>query len=149
MAKANKKKTVRKDDPTKGIAPLVAEKPTVEINGEKYELRRLGVMDTFTFARLIASGAQADGLSLSDLGDDLNLLHNCLLAGLIRNQFEAVKLLASLIDVEAKEFIDPEQFPMDAPFTIAKALVEHEDLAAFFTSLGPALKMLQPETPKS
>ena len=44
-------------DPTKGDSPILDDAPTVTIAGEVYQLRRLGVRDTFAIARIVAVGA--------------------------------------------------------------------------------------------
>ena len=45
-------------DPTKGDAPILDPGPIVEIDGTTYPLRRLGVRDTLTLAKVIAIGAR-------------------------------------------------------------------------------------------
>src|SRR5690554_6655603 len=46
-------------DPTKGDSPILDPGPIVEIDGTTYPLRRLGVRDTLTLAKVIAIGARA------------------------------------------------------------------------------------------
>src|SRR5690554_6327907 len=104
-------------DPTTGDSPILDEAPTVTIAGNVYQLRRLGVRDTFAIARIIAVGATAmnrslDGINTSDISQYL-------LSGFMAAEETTIKLLASVINVKVAEL---EAMPMEAPLEIAAAL---------------------------
>ena len=128
-------------DPTIGDSPLLDEAPTVTIAGREYQLRRLGVRDTFAVARIVAVGAAALN---RPLGDDLDpgAIGQLLLSGFMAAEETTIKLLASVIGVTVK---DLEAMPMEAPLDIAAALAEHQDLKAFLSQAGTLMRKL-PET---
>lgn len=130
-------------DPTMGDSPILDDAPTVEIGGSTYQLRRLGVRDTFAIARIVAVGAAATNqpLTNSEMGDP-DKLAGLLMAGFMAAEETVLKLLASVINVTVKEL---ESMPMEAPLEIAAALAEHQDLRAFFARAGELMKRL-PET---
>ena len=125
-------------DPTIGDSPILDEAPTVTIAGQPYQLRRLGVRDTFAIARIVAVGAAALN---RPLGSDLTTesMGQLLLSGFMAAEETTMKLLASVIDVTVPEL---EQMPMEAPLDIAAALAEHQDLRAFFARAGELMKRL-------
>lgn len=125
-------------DPTIGDSPLLDEAPTVTIAGREYQLRRLGVRDTFAVARIVAVGAAAMN---RPLGDDLDpgAIGQLLLSGFMAAEETTIKLLASVIGVTVK---DLEAMPMEAPLDIAAALAEHQDLRAFFARASELMAKL-------
>ena len=125
-------------DPTKGDAPILDPGPIVEIGGNPYTLRRLGVRDTFKIARIVAVGAASTNRNLTDadLANPENL-QAMLLAGLMAAEQTVIELCASLIGVTVKELEDPDRFPMSTPLDIALALAEHQDVRAFFAHVQP------------
>lgn len=127
-------------DPTKGDSPILDPGPIVEIDGATYPLRRLGVRDTLTLAKIIAIGARALGGNMSNEEfSNPDTLRQVLLAGLMAAETTVLDLMASLIGVTTKDLLDPERFPMSTPFVIAEALIEHQDLKAFFAHVRPLL----------
>lgn len=125
-------------DPTKGDSPILDPGPIVEIGGQPYTLRRLGVRDTFKIARIVAVGAAASNKTPTDADmADPDKLQGMLLAGLMAAEQTVIELCASLIGVTIKDFENPEIFPMSAPIDIAMALVEHQDVKAFFDHVKP------------
>jgi hypothetical protein len=144
VAKANSK--TEDQDPTKGAEPILNDSgATVEIAGTQYPLRRLGVRDTFAFARIAATGAARMGQSLDQASLDAETMTFAVVAGLVYAEDEAMRLMASVISVPVKDLEDPDKFPMDTPVVLGKALAEHQDLKAFLASLGALFKQL-PET---
>lgn len=123
-------------DPTIGDSPILDEAPTVTIAGQPYQLRRLGVRDTFAIARIVAVGAAALN---RPLGSDLTTesMGQLLLSGFMAAEETTMKLLAGVIGVTVPEL---EQMPMEAPLDIAAALAEHQDLRAFFARAGEVMK---------
>lgn len=123
-------------DPTIGDSPILDEAPTVTIAGQSYQLRRLGVRDTFAIARIVAVGAAALN---RPLGNDLTAenIGQLLLSGFMAAEETTMKLLASVIGVTVPEL---EQMPMEAPLEIVAALAEHQDLRAFFARAGELMK---------
>jgi hypothetical protein len=127
---------VTDQDPTVGDSPILDEAPTVTIAGQPYQLRRLGVRDTFAIARIVAVGAAALN---RPLGSDLTTesMGQLLLSGFMAAEETTMKLLASVIDVTVPEL---EKMPMEAPLEIVAALAEHQDLRAFFARAGELMK---------
>lgn len=125
-------------DPTIGDSPILDEAPTVTIAGQSYQLRRLGVRDTFAIARIVAVGAAALN---RPLGNDLTAenIGQLLLSGFMAAEETTMKLLASVIGVTVP---DLEKMPMEAPLEIVAALAEHQDLRAFFARAGELMKRL-------
>jgi hypothetical protein len=127
-------------DPTIGDSPILDEAPTVTIAGKAYQLRRLGVRDTFAIARIVAVGAAAMNRPLGNSAmSDPSALAPLLLSGLMAAEETTMKLLASVIDVTVPEL---EQMPMEAPLEIVAALAEHQDLRAFFARAGELMQRL-------
>ena len=125
-------------DPTIGDSPILDDAPQVTIAGKAYQLRRLGVRDTFAIARIVAVGAAALN---RPLGSDLTTesMGQLLLSGFMAAEETTMKLLASVIGVTVPEL---EQMPMEAPLEIVAALAEHQDLRAFFARAGELMKRL-------
>lgn len=121
-------------DPTVGESPILDLAPTVKIAEDTYQLRRLGVRDTFAIARIIAVGAAATNQNI-DSGNYASML----LSGFMAAEETVLKLLASLIDVSVKDF---ESMPMEAPLEIISVLAEHQDLRAFFARARELMQRL-------
>lgn len=126
------------DDPTIGDSPILDSAPIVTINGAPYQLRRLGVRDTFAIARIVAVGAAATNRSLTGNLDSESLAP-LLLSGFMAAEETTMKLLASVLNVTVPEL---EAMPMEAPLEIVAALAEHQDLRAFFARAGELMKRL-------
>ena len=124
-------------DPTKGDSPILDDAPVVTIAGETYQLRRLGVRDTFAIARIVAVGAAALNRGMDDLSADA--IGQLLLSGFMAAEETTIKLLASVINVDVKTL---ESMPMEAPLEIAAALAEHQDLRAFFARASELMRKL-------
>lgn len=130
-------------DPTKGEAPILDAPPAVTIAGAKYELRRLGVRDTFAIARIVAVGAATSRTNLTnEQMTDPTKLGELLLAGFMTAENEAMKILASVIGVTVKDLENPERFPMGSELEVIMALAEHQDLRAFFAQAAALMKRL-------
>lgn len=128
---------------TTGDEPITSTGPTVTINDHEYTLRRLGIKDTFAVARIVAVGAATAQQPLTNVEmSDPEKLQPLLLSGFIAAEKTAVELLASLISVSVKDFTNPDLFPMGSELQIIEALVEHQDLRAFFTSAGNLMRRL-------
>ena len=131
-------------DTTLGDSPILETTgPVVTIEGHDYPLRRLGIRDTFAVARIIAVGATATNQRLDDAAmTDPDKLSGLMLSGVIAAEKTAFDLLASLINVTPKELSDPNKFPMGSELSIIEALVEHQDIKAFFAHAGTLMKRL-------
>jgi hypothetical protein len=135
-------------DMTKGAEAMVSEGPTIQVNGEEYTMKRLGVRHTFAFAKIVAGGAAYLGAEVGNIlqqGDSAEAIGQLILLGLPYSEKQSMKLLADVIGVSEEDFNDPEKFPIGSEIEIIEGLVEHQDLKAFFSKLkglmeGPALK---------
>ena len=133
-------------DATVGDPPILDPGPIVEIEGTAYPIRRLGIRDTFTVARIVAIGAGATNRPLNNTEmSDPNRMAELFLAGFVAAEKAAFELLANLIGVTTKDLENPDRFPMGSELRIIEALVQHQDLKAFFAQAGELMKRL-PET---
>lgn len=130
------------------------EPPEVEIAGEEYQLRRLGIKDLRGLWSVVRSTADQLDLSVfeeegeeEELGKDF--IMDILDVGPEAFQ-DVVEWLVGIVDGLDEEDIDnPETFPVHAPFTIIEALGEHEDYTKFFTKGRKAMTVLQKMSPAS
>lgn len=120
---------------TTGLETIVGEKPTIEIEGETYTMRRLGMQDTFKVARIIGIGVQnaAGMVNFSRLTQETMAI--AMFAALPFADKQILDLLASVVGVSTDEIRDPDLFPMGSEIDIINALMNHQDLKAFFTRL--------------
>jgi len=113
---------------------IINEGVQIEIAGEQYTIRRLGMRDVFRVVRILGSGV---GM-LSDLGDTptAGQTLQVLIASMTANEEEVMTLIADLMGVDRDLLNDPEKFPMDAIIDIFKTLSEHQDLRAFLSKVA-------------
>lgn len=155
---AEKKKTTTKktnkeklEEVTTGMEPIVGVKPTVEIEGKTYTIRRLGIPDMFTIVRILGIGIK----QLSNVRDiqsmDRSGIALALIAAIPSAEDEVMDLLADIVGVDGATIRNPELFPVYSVIDIVEALSEHQDLKAFFTALqglvasNPALQKAMEE----
>lgn len=131
---------------TTGMEPIVGVKPTVEIEGKTYTMRRLGMQDTFRLARILGVGfSRLTGIAAVDKLD-VETAGLAMMAAMPYAENEILGLFASLIGVTLEDIKNPELFPFGSELDIMEGLAEHQDLKAFFTRLErlmdkiPALK---------
>lgn len=126
----------------RGAEPLLAETPSVTIQGVTYPLRHLGLADVFKLAKIVSVGATGLGMALPkfDLKDDPEVIGKTvttlLVAGLPYAEDIALDLFASIVGVKPEVIRDPEVFPMASLVDIVHSLAKHEDLLSFFGKLG-------------
>lgn len=125
----------------KEVEPLIGNTPTVTIQGKEYKMRRLGIVDTFTLARIIGVGAAGIGKELTDLEMTPDVAIGLLIVGFPYASKEILNLFASLLGVKPEEIRDPNLFPMGSEIEIIKALADHIDVKAFFTKSVELMKM--------
>jgi len=142
--KKNKKDQLK--EVTTGMEPIVGETPTVEIEGKVYTMRRLGMQDTFRLAKILGVGfSRLTGIAAVNKLD-VETAGLAMIAAMPYAENEILGLFASLIGVSLEEIKTPELFPFGSEIDIVEALVEHQDLKAFFTRFErlmdkvPALK---------
>ncbi len=153
---AEKKTTTKKtnkeklEEVTTGMEPIVGVKPTVEIEGKTYTIRRLGIADTFAIARILGVGIKQMGaLGMSSLNEHSAVL--AIVAAIPYAEDEILDLLADIVGVDGADIRNPDIFPIDAIVDIIGVLAEHQDLKAFFTRLqnlaqaNPALQKVMGE----
>ncbi len=134
--KTNKEKL---KEVTTGMEPIVGDKPTVEIEGRKYTIRRLGIKDTFTIARILGVGVkQLGAIGVTALDAQSAVL--AMLAAIPYAEEQILDLLADLIGVSGDDIRNPELFPLGSEIAIIEALAQHQDLRAFFTRLQGLMK---------
>jgi hypothetical protein len=137
---SNKENTEKKEI-FNDVEPLVAETPKVTINGKEYEMRRLGIGDTFKLAKVIAIGAAGMGKEIGDIELNAEVAIGLLLAGFPYAEREIIGLFANIIGVKYEDMMNPEKFPMGSEVEIIKALTEHVDVKAFFGKMVGLLKV--------
>lgn len=109
--------------------PVTYEPPTVEIAGRTYTMRRLGLRDALTVARILGKGLTQ--LRETAGSTDAATIVAVLVETLVEEETTVLTFLASTIGVTVKELNDPDRFPLDSVFTLVEALGEHQDLTAF------------------
>lgn len=125
-----------KKDPSKGAAVVLGQDLGVTLSdGHTYALRRLDVRDTFKLARIVMVGITAIEGGMQNFDGELKGEHvqTALLAALPHAEKEIADAMGSLLGLSADEFLS---LPPEAPIEIAAVLAEHQDLSAFFTSVG-------------
>ena len=135
--KVEEKKSMYKEE----MEPLIGETPTLTIKGKKYRVRRLGMVDTFRLARIVSIGAAGIGKEMSTLELTPEAAIGLLVIGFPYAEKHIIELFASLLDVKEEDMRDPNKFPMGSEIEIAKALINHIDVKAFFTKLPELLKI--------
>lgn len=136
------KAPTRKSNPAPAAPdPVLYEPPKVVINGHTYTMRRLGIRDVFTVARVLST-ALGDIRDAGGVITGTNLLP-MILGALVEEERPVLELLASTIGVKASDLADPEKFPLESVITLIEALAEHQDLTAFFTRSGEMAAKLQ------
>ena len=147
--KKNKKDQLK--EVTTGMEPIVGTKPTVEIEGKTYTVRRLGIPDMFTVIRILGVGVKQLG-SMGGLQSlDSASVALALVAAIPYAEDEILDLLADIVGVDGADIRNPDIFPIDAIVDIIGVLAEHQDLKAFFTRLqalakaNPALQKVMGE----
>jgi len=147
--KKNKKDQLK--EVTTGMEPIVGTKPTVEIEGKTYTVRRLGIPDMFTVIRIFGVGVKQLG-SMGGLQSlDSASVALALVAAIPHAEDEIMDLLADIVGVDGADIRNPDIFPIDAIVDIIGVLAEHQDLKAFFTRLqalakaNPALQKVMDE----
>lgn len=134
--------------------------PEIEIAGEEYELRRLGMKDLRGLWSIIKNVVGQLDLSIfedeeeedeeeSDEEKGKELIVQVLEIG--PDAYDRmVEWLVDIVDgLEKEDINDPSVFPVHAPFTILEALSEHEDFEKFFTKGRKAMQTLGKMNPVS
>ena len=136
--KKNKKDQLK--EVTTGMEPIVGTKPTVEIEGKTYTVRRLGIPDMFTVIRILGVGVKQLGTMGGLQSLDSASVALALVAAIPYAEDEILDLLADLIGVEGADIRNPDLFPLGSEIAIIEALAQHQDLRAFFTRLQGLMK---------
>lgn len=113
---------------------ITSEGIQIEIAGEQYTMRRLGMRDVFRVVRILGNGVAALGASKEPptAGQVLQVLVHSLSV----NENEVLDLIADLLSVEREDLNNPDKFPMDSIVDIFKTLSEHQDLRAFLSKVA-------------
>jgi hypothetical protein len=122
------------------VEAFIGDNPVVVIKGKEYKIRRLGVADIFKLGRILAIGAAGLGKEIGKLELNAEVLAGLLIVSFPYAENQCMEFIASVVDVKVEDLKNPELFPVDSILDILKALVEHEDVKAFFTKLGSLLK---------
>lgn len=147
-------------DPTKGLNTMDMKPPTININGQAYTLRKLGIRDTIFLIRA-AGKITAIGIALSDMRISPVTMDNVLLMDMAELYSFASPILAipevwegflepwfaSLIGQSVANFSDGDKFPPGSEIYILWALFRHPGFRAFLAVRGliselPPLKEL-------
>lgn len=130
-----------KDTGEKGGTTLLWEAPEITIQGRTYKLRRLGIRDTLKVAKILAAGVSTLGPDAGPLNEmTTDKMAYILLSAAPFAEKQTMEVLASVVGVTPEELDDPELFPMGSEIDILTALVQHEDMQAFFGRLRSVMK---------
>jgi hypothetical protein len=148
---------------TEGAKPLTWQGPKLEVGGREYTVRRLGLLDIQRLAKVYAAGSEfMSRKALANVGNmSAEEVGTFVLDFVPYAMDEVIDFVASLLCIhpgkpeeKLKEgetnvgtIRDPEVFPIDGLPAVIGALIEHEDVVAFFESArrvakSPALKNL-------
>jgi len=113
---------------------ITSEGIQIQIAGEQYTMRRLGMRDVFRVVRILGNGVAALGASKEPptAGQVLQVFVHSMTV----NEEEVLELIADLLGVERRELDDSEKFPMDSIIDIFRTLSEHQDLRAFLDKVA-------------
>jgi len=113
---------------------ITSEGIQIEIAGEQYTMRRLGMRDVFRVVRILGNGVAALGASKEPptAGQVLQVLVHSMTV----NENEVLDLIADLLKVDRAELNNPDKFPMESIVDIFKTLSEHQDLRAFLDKVA-------------
>lgn len=150
---SEKKKTNKEklQEVTTGMEPIVGKKPTVEIEGRTYTIRRLGISDVFTVVRILGVGIKQLGTIGGVQSLDNTAIALALVAAIPHAEDEIMDLLADIVGVDGEDIRNPDLFPIQSIIDIIDVLAKHQDLKAFFTQLqglakaNPALQKVMDE----
>lgn len=126
--------------------------PKVEIDGEEYELRRLGLPDLQRVPSIIREaidkGMSTEVIDQVAAGADDEITNkvgiNVLLETLPFVTEELTKWLLDIVEgFEVEDPTDPDELPLPVIMDIFNALGEHEDFEKFFTRLGKSIDIFQ------
>ena len=138
------------EDLTTGAEPLLGESVVINLTAadgsiEQHKMRRLGVRDVFRIMRIVAAGAMTMGTELNLSGikqeDMASTMLMLVLLGFPMAENQCIELLADIIGMKPNDLADPDKYSMNAVPEIVAALVQHQDLKAFFTGLGSILAL--------
>lgn len=123
------------------VEAFLGETSVITVNNKKYKLKRLGITDVFKLGRILSKGAAGMGKEMGKL----DLMDPGVFAALLLISFpyaedECMEFIANVIGVNVQDLKNPILFPIDSILDIMKALLEHEDIKAFFIKLGGLLK---------
>lgn len=148
----------------KGAGAIVWSPPDLEIAGETYQLRRLGLVDIERLARIVAKASSFIDRSIIENVDTFTpQMAGSFLIDYLPHAFDdIVAFLATVIGLEpgypeeaaAKKrksgkpdpnegtIRDPNVFPLGSELRLIRALSEHQDVVAFFAESKGLASML-------
>lgn len=135
---------------SKDVEESLWEPPEIEIAGEVYKLRRLGMKDLHSLWAVARDVADQLDLSIFDEEDDkgreelgIELFSQILNVGPEAYE-EMVKWLIGIVEgLDEEDINDPDKVPVHAPFTVLEKLPEHQDFKKFFTKGSKAMKAMK------
>ncbi len=129
-------------DEDKGMNPLFAEMPKFEVEGRKYTMRRLGIVDALAGLRVFSAGSSGmiRQMQAGTLSDPQTLVLG-ILAALPYAENHVKDLVAGILTYEDSsgntrkvtntEFDNPDLFPITSLVDIIEGIGNHPDLRAF------------------
>ena len=123
------------------VEPLISETPVVTIAGKKYKMRRLGMVETFKLARIVAMGAGGIGTEISKVKMNAESIMGLLVVGFPYASDLVMDLFANVLGVKIEDIKNPKLFPMGSEIDLIQALMGHIDVKAFFTKLTGLMKI--------
>jgi len=141
---------------TSGAGPLTWSPPVLDIEGKEYKLRRLGLLDVQRAAKIVATVVQAGGRNaLANMGNVSTMEVGTYILDLLPLAMdEVIDWMADYLGIargivfdkidEATDntgtIRDPDVFPLGSEIKVIEALLEHEDVQAFFGSVKRMMK---------
>lgn len=131
---------------------LLNQGTTLKFNGKDYTVRRLGVMDVFKVARILAKVGKSTFASFAvQEGQkiDPREIGFQIVASIPELENEIMGLLAGLLNISVDEF---GKLPPEALIEVIAAVIEGDDIKSFIEAVKKAAEKLMakiPETPQN
>ena len=131
---------------------ILAKEPTVTLNGNLYTMRRIGILDAFTFADMLGSSASTLVAALSkgtpgDATETGMALFAAVIEALPKAQKPILDFLADILQIKPEDIRNPNLFPLQSITELIKALAAHPDMKEFLEQLRPLVFRVRADQP--
>lgn len=121
--------------------PALPYRESIEIEGKRYKLRRLGATHIFPLSTVLAYGARLFD-NRAEIGTAQ--LVQMLIAALHQSQDAVLECVAYKLGVTVEELSDSERFPLDSVMELFEVMAEAPEVRTFLDKLQTKTGMLFP-----